>query len=136
MARILIIDKEEGPTRTLANALRRQDYDVDTLHDSVSTFAYLRKQTPELIVLDLMAAIKGKPAELPEGVRLLAQLYLDHPEIPLVVYSRSRKYRTQFWSWAAAAHLNKRDGPGPLIELAEKLLAARRRGGRKEPFAH
>jgi CheY-like chemotaxis protein len=124
MARILIIDKEEGPARDLARTLKKQGYTVDTVPDSATTFSYLRKDTPNLIVLDLMAAIKGKPAELPEGVRLLAQLYLDLPEIPLVVYSRSRKYKNQFWSWAAAAHLNKKDGPEPVVEVIQRLLSA------------
>ncbi|MCK4771575.1 MAG: hypothetical protein KAT18_01540 [Candidatus Latescibacteria bacterium] len=126
MARILVIDKEEGPARALVSALKKQGYDVDITHDSASTFSYLRTQTPHLIVLDLMAAIKGKPAELPEGVRLLAQLYLDFPEIPLVVYSRSRKYKNQFWSWSAAAHLSKKDGPAPVIEVVGRLLSARK----------
>jgi|GEM_PF-2037581 len=126
MARILIIDKEEGPTKALKTALKKQGYHADVLHDSASAFSYLRTEVPRLIVLDLMAAVKGKPAELPEGIRLLAQLYLDFPEIPLVVYSRSRKYKNQFWSWAAAAHLNKKDGPGPVIEVIERLLTSRK----------
>jgi len=122
MALILIIDREDGPAAELAGALKLQGYEIERVRDSLSTFEFLRRRTPRLVILDLMAAIKGKPGEQPEGVRLLAQLYLDHPETPLVVYSRSRKYRQQFWSWAAAAHLGKRDGPGPLIDLVERLL--------------
>lgn len=124
MALILIIDSEDGPAGTLANALKKSGHEVARVSDTSSTFEYIRKRVPQLVVLDLMAAVKGKPDELPEGIRLLAQLYLDHPEVPLVVYSRSRKYRQQFWSWAAAAHQSKRDGPEPLIEVVEKLLGS------------
>jgi CheY-like chemotaxis protein len=123
MARILIIDKEEGPVRALTAALKKQGYTVDKVADSASAFSYLRNETPNLIILDLMAAVKGKPAELPEGVRLLAQLVLDFPEIPLVVYSRSRKYKNQFWSWSAAAHLSKKDGTEPVVQVIGKLLS-------------
>ncbi len=123
MALILIIDREDGPALELAGSMKKRGYEVERVQDSQSTFDFLRHRTPRLFVLDLMAAIRGKPGEQPEGIRLLAQLYLDHPEIPLVVYSRSRKYRQQFWSWAAAAHMGKRDGPDPLIDLIERLLS-------------
>ena len=123
MARILIIDREEIPVRALTSALKKQSHSVEIVTDSATTFSYLRNETPNLIILDLMAAVKGKPTELPEGVRLLAQLYLDFPEIPLVVYSRSRKYKNQFWSWSAAAHLSKKDGTEPVIQVIDKLLS-------------
>ena len=122
MALILIIDREDGPTGELTRLLEERHYEVEVVRDPPSTYDFLRERTPRLVVLDLMAAIRGRPTEQPEGVRLLAQLYHDHPEIPLVVYSRSRKYRQQFWSWAATAHLSKTNGPGPLIELIERLL--------------
>ena len=122
MALILVIDREDGPADELTRLLEKRGYEVEVVRDSPSTYEFLRGQTPRLVILDLMAAIRGRPAEQPEGVRLLAQLYLDHPEVPLVVYSRSRKYRQQFWSWAAAAHLSKANGPGPLIDLVERLL--------------
>jgi len=122
MALILIIDREDGPADELTRILKDRGYEVEVVRDSRSTYEFLRGQTPRLVILDLMAAIRGRPAEQPDGVRLLAQLYLDHPEIPLVVYSRSRKYRQQFWSWAATAHLSKTNGPGPLIDLVERLL--------------
>jgi CheY-like chemotaxis protein len=123
MARILIIDREESQVRTLTAALKKQGHSIETVTDSATTFSYLRNETPNLIILDLMAAVKGKPAELPEGVRLLAQLYLDFPEIPLVVYSRSRKYKNQFWSWSAAAHLSKKDGTEPVVQVIDRLLS-------------
>lgn len=123
MARILIIDREESQVRTLTSALKKQGHSVETVTDSATTFSYLRNETPNLIILDLMAAVKGKPAELPEGVRLLAQLYLDFPETPLVVYSRSRKYKNQFWSWSAAAHLSKKDGTEPVVRVIDRLLS-------------
>ena len=123
MARILIIDREESQVRTLTAALKKQGHSIETVTDSATTFSYLRNETPNLIILDLMAAVKGKPAELPEGVRLLAQLYLDFPETPLVVYSRSRKYKNQFWSWSAAAHLSKKDGTEPVVRVIDRLLS-------------
>jgi len=122
MAHILIIDSEDTAAGQLAGALKKRGFEVDRVADTAATFAFLRVRVPQLFILDLMAAVRGRPNEPPEGVRLLAQLYLDHPEVPLVVFSRSRKYRQQFWSWAAAAHISKRDGTGEVIEVVEKLL--------------
>jgi DNA-binding response OmpR family regulator len=122
MAHILIIDSEATAAGELAAKLKRRGYTVDRVTDTAATFAFLRDRVPQLFILDLMTAVRGHPNEPPEGVRLLAQLYLDHPEVPLIVFSRSRKYRQQFWSWAAAAHISKRDGTGDVIEVVEKLL--------------
>ncbi len=122
MAHILIIDTEDSAVAELKRALKKHGHTADRVSDTPGTFTYLRQRIPQLFILDLMAAIRGRPSELPEGVRLLAQLYLDHPEVPMIVYSRSRKYRKQFWSWAAAAHISKRDGIGEVMKVVDRLL--------------
>ncbi len=125
MAHILVIDSEDTAANELIRVLKKKGHTADRVRDTAATYAYLRERVPSLFILDLMAAIRGRPTDLPEGVRLLAQLYLDHPEVPLIVYSRSRKYRQQFWSWAAAAHISKREGTATLTEVIEKLLGSR-----------
>ena len=124
MAKILVIDRQEGPAGALASALEESGYEVAQVGDTASTYAFIRNQTPDLVILDLMEIREDQADNEPEGVKLLAQLYLDHPEVPLVVYSDSKGYKDQFWSWAAAAHLDKRKGPGPVIAVVEELLGA------------
>jgi DNA-binding response OmpR family regulator len=122
MAYILVIDREEGPARALASALEEAGYAVEVVEDTGSTFALIRNNTPRLVILDLMEIVEGQVDNQPEGVKLLAQLYLDHPEVPLVVYSESKSYKEQFWSWAAAGHLNKAKGPGQVVTVVNELL--------------
>jgi DNA-binding NtrC family response regulator len=124
MAYILVIDREEGAARALVSALEESGYEVEVVEDTASTFALIRNNTPRLVILDLMDVMESQADPQPEGVKLLAQLYLDHPEIPLVVYSESKSYKEQFWSWAAAAHLDKARGPGQVIPVVNELLGA------------
>ena len=124
MAYILVIDREEGPARALASALEEAGYVVEVDEDTASTFALIRNNTPRLVVVDLMEISEGQTDSQPEGVKLLAQLYLDHPEVPLVVYSKSKSYKEQFWSWAAADHLDKAKGPGQVVTVVDELLGA------------
>ncbi len=122
MAFILVVDREEGPAGALTSALEQHGYEVDRVTDTASTYALIRNRTPRLVVLDLMHASEDQDDSQPEGVKLLAQLYLDHPEVPLIVYSEEKSYKDQFWSWAAAAHLDKRKGPDQVVTVIDELL--------------
>ncbi len=122
MSRVLVVDREEGPAGALASALEEKGFQVDRVSVSESAYAYLRKQAPRMIVIDLMEAVPDHPADQPEGIKLLAQFYLDHPEIPLIVYTDAPGYREHFWSWAAAAHISKSEGPEKVLEVMEELM--------------
>jgi DNA-binding response OmpR family regulator len=122
MAFILVVDREEGPAGALTSALEKHGYEVDRVVDTSSTFALIRTRVPRLVVLDLMQATEDQDDSQPEGVKLLAQLYLDHPEVPFIVYSTETSYKEEFWSWAAAAHLDKSKGPDQVIAVVEELL--------------
>ena len=122
MSRVLVIDREEGPAGALASALEKKGFEVDRVTDPESTYAYLRKQVPQVIIIDLMDEVPDHPADQPAGIKLLAQCYLDHPEIPLLVYTDAPGYREHFWSWAAAAHVAKSEGPPALLDVMEEML--------------
>ena len=122
MGTILVIDREEGPAGSLAERLRAAGYESDIVPDTASAYAYVRRGLPDLVVIDLMMGPGEESGSEPEGLKLLAQLYLDHPEVPLVVWTRWEGYRDQFWSWAAAAHLDKGEGPGPVLDVIDGLL--------------
>lgn len=122
MAFILVVDREEGPAGALASALEARGYGVERVADTASTYALVRDRTPRLVVLDLMEEVESREDDQPEGVKLLAQLYLDHPEVPLIVYSSEKRYKEQFWSWAAAAHLDKGKGPEQVVTVVDELL--------------
>ncbi|MFO7767357.1 MAG: response regulator [bacterium] len=121
MSRVLVIDREEGPAGTLASALEEKGYQVDRVTETESAYAYLRKEAPQVIIIDLMEEVPDHPADQPVGIKLMAQCYLEHPEIPIIVYSDAPGYREHFWSWAAAAHVSKEEGPEQVLEEVEEL---------------
>jgi CheY-like chemotaxis protein len=122
MALILVVDGETDPAGSLTQALHEQGYEAEAIADPISAYAYLRKQVPDLVVLDLMTAPPPGEETQPDGLKLLAQLYLDHPRVPIVIWSRSSGYRDLFWAWAAAAHIEKGDDLGPVLKVVRELL--------------
>ena len=122
MALILVVDGEEDLAGSLTQALHEQGYEAEAITDPISAYAYLRKQVPDLVVLDLMTAPPPGEESQPDGLKLLAQLSLDHPRVPIVIWSRSSGYRDLFWSWAAAAHIEKGEDLGPVLKVVRELL--------------
>jgi DNA-binding response OmpR family regulator len=128
MGTILVIDRERDPAETLAELLRTAGHEVDVVSDTASAYAYVRRGLPDLVVIDLMEGPGEEGGTEPEGLKLLAQLYLDHPEVPLLVWTRAGGYRDQFWSWAAAAHLDKQEGSEPVLTVVADLLGTKAGG--------
>jgi CheY-like chemotaxis protein len=122
MAAILVVDGESDPAGSLKQALQEQGYEAEAVPDAVSAYAYVRRQVPDLVVLDLMSEPPSEEGTQPDGLKLLAQLYLDHPRLPVVIWSRSTAYRDLFWSWAAAAHVEKGEGVGPVLKIVREVL--------------
>ncbi len=122
MALILVVDGEPDPAGSLTQALHEQGYDAEAILDPVSAYAFIRKQVPDLVILDLMTPPPPGKETQPDGLKLLAQLYLDHPTVPIVIWSRSTGYRDLFWSWAAAAHIDKGEDLGPVLKVVRELL--------------
>ena len=56
MSRILIADDDRELCALLADYLRREGFEVDTVHDGEATLAHLREASlrPELLILDVM----------------------------------------------------------------------------------
>ena len=90
MARLLVVDDNEDACELIARLLRRAGYEA-TCHTSPSAaLAYLAKDTPDLIVLDVM---------MPEmtGLDVLKSVRADPrlAAIPVVVYTALSDDRTR-----------------------------------------
>jgi DNA-binding NtrC family response regulator len=122
MALVLVVDREEGSARALASALEKIGYRVDQVSDGSTAYAYLRRSIPQAIVLDLMEEMPEEPHALPEGIKLLAQFHLDHPSIPLLIWTDHSGYRRHFWSRVATGHLEKSEGCDPVVKAVRRLV--------------
>jgi DNA-binding response OmpR family regulator len=78
MAKILVVDDERPIVEAIGYNLRKEGYDVLTAGDAQECIAIARRQTPDLVVLDIM---------LPSGSGLdvCRQLRLEHGNIPVLL---------------------------------------------------
>jgi len=54
MARIMIVDDDEGVVRLIKRALRHRDFTVIAAHNGLEALQMLESQRPDLVVLDVM----------------------------------------------------------------------------------
>jgi signal transduction histidine kinase len=76
--RLLVVDDDEGLLILMAETLRGEGYLVDTATSAKAARAWLDRQTPDLMILDL---------KLPDGsgTALVASLQHDHAAVPFAV---------------------------------------------------
>ena len=115
MSRILIADDDRELCALLADYLRREGFEVDTVHDGEAALARLRDAAlrPELLILDvmmpgsdgletlrelrqqhrlpvIMLSARGEPVDRVVGLELGADDYLSKPCLPRELLARVR----------------------------------------------
>lgn len=89
-ARALVVDDEPISARAVSSALHRAGFNVVTLHESVVAFAKLRKESFDLILLDLeMPGFDG--FELCERIRALPR----YQQIPIICVTGRMDFLSQ-----------------------------------------
>jgi DNA-binding response OmpR family regulator len=78
MTKVLVVEDDPGILRTVADNLRFEQYVVVTATDGETAYALLRKEQPDLIVLDLMLPRMS-------GLELCRKLRMDDAEVPVLM---------------------------------------------------
>lgn len=114
--KILIADDEEDILEIMADRLEFYGFDVRTARDGVQCLEEIRRDVPDLVLLDI---------RMPEmdGLEVLARLRQERPELPVVMVSASsdRNVAERSLSKGAFDYLLK---PFEPEELKEKVLRA------------
>ena len=120
MAKILVIDDEEGVRRVIGKILVRVGHDVLEAPDGKVALSLLKEEAADLVICDLF---------MPEmdGVEVLRQLRRDYPNLRVVAISGGAyQGRVQLLDVAkalgAVAVLGKPFQPHQLLELVNDLL--------------
>lgn len=80
MPSILVVDDEASIRRTLREILEYEDYAVSEAEDGEAAIAALRKERPDLVLLDIKMPKK-------DGMEVLAIASEEMPEVPVVMIS-------------------------------------------------
>ena len=114
MAKILIVDDEEGIRMLYAMELEDEGYDVITLPDGKNLLAIVEEESPDCIVLDI------KMREY-NGLDLLQQIRKRHYDLPVILNSAYSSFKVDLKAVAADYYVVK---SSDLSELKEKLKIA------------
>jgi two-component system nitrogen regulation response regulator NtrX len=80
MARILIVDDEQGIRKSLAGLLSDEGYEASVSGDGEAALAAVREHPPELVLLDI--AMPGR-----DGIDVLEEMRRAWPRLPVIVMS-------------------------------------------------
>lgn len=114
MAKILIVDDEEGIRMLYAMELQDEGYEVITLPDGKDLLEVVDAQEPDCIVLDI------KMREY-NGLDLLQQIRKKHDDLPVILNSAYSSFKVDLKAVAADYYVVKSSDLG---ELKEKLKVA------------
>lgn len=114
MAKILIVDDEEGIRMLYSMELQDEGYDVITLPDGKDLLEVVDRERPDCIVLDI------KMREY-SGLDLLQQLRKKYYDLPVILNSAYSSFKVDLKAVAADYYVVK---SSDLTELKEKLKVA------------
>ena len=117
MARILVVDPEEGARARFAGALAREGYDVDVAASGPEALRRLGEIPADLVVSEVR--LPGM-----DGLELLLRILDGRPKTKVVLQSTSLLFAERFTSWAADALLLKSADPRAILAEVRKLLPA------------
>ena len=122
--RVLVVDDEPDLADLVSTALRFDGCRTMTAGDADEAVRIARDFRPDIAVLDVML-----PGD--DGVRLLARLRADHPDLPAVFLTARGETRDRIAGLRAGAddYIAK---PFSLEELLARLQAVLRRTGRRD----
>ena len=114
MAKILIVDDEEGIRMLYSMELQDEGYEVLTLPDGKDLLAVVEKERPDCVVLDI------KMREY-NGLDLLQQLRKEYYDLPVILNSAYSSFKIDLKAVAADYYVVK---SSDLSELKDKLKVA------------
>ncbi|MDY6121697.1 MAG: sigma-54 dependent transcriptional regulator [Porphyromonas sp.] len=79
---ILIIDDDLAVYTSLALLLRRAGHEVEILSSSEKALQYIRRQTPDLMLMDMNFSLSTTGRE---GIELLQKMQILLPEVPVIL---------------------------------------------------
>ena len=114
MAKILIVDDEEGIRMLYSMELQDEGYQVVTLPDGKDLLSVVDKERPDCVVLDI------KMREY-NGLDLLQELRKKYYDLPVILNSAYSSFKVDLKAVAADYYVVK---SSDLSELKEKLKVA------------
>jgi len=121
--KILVVEDEETLRLLYQEELEEEGYEVFTAKNGKEGLQKLRKERPDLVILDIV---------MPEmdGIEALGRILGEQKQIPIILHTSHPGYQEDFMSWAADAYVLK---SSDLKELKDKIKGfLEKRGSNKK----
>lgn len=122
---VLVVDDNAVILKTLSLALQQHDFDVVTALDGSEAVGAVRREKPDVIVLDLSFPASCGNVEW-DGFRIMQWLKRveEAKKVPFIIITGgdAAKYKTRSLQEGAAAFFQKPINNDELVETIQKLL--------------
>jgi DNA-binding response OmpR family regulator len=115
MAKILIVEDEPNLLELYKKEMQDEGYEVLATEDGEQALDLVKKQLPDLVILD----IKIKKVD---GLKVLQEIKRFNKDIPVILNSAYETFKSDFSSWVADAYLIKTSNLDQLKIHVKKLL--------------
>ena len=112
--KIVIAEDNKAIRELIANILGELGYKVDTVTNGYELLAYLEKNNPSIIILDLMMPEK-------DGLSILGTLKQISPYSRIIIYTGYREYENSVYARTADRFLVKGCSIEDLIKAVDEL---------------
>ena len=116
---ILVIDDNREITSTIATVLKKQGYNVATAHDGNTGLTAIERDSPTVIIVDMM---------LPKASGFLLVEEINRqpapPPVIMITANEGRRHRAYAEHLGIKAYLQKPFAMGLLVELVDRFAGA------------
>lgn len=114
MHRILIVEDDLHEALLYRKEFEEEGYQVDVVHSGDEAIAYIQRNSPAVVVLDINMPVRN-------GIDTLTRLMEINNQLPVILNTAYSAYKDNFMTWAAVAYVVK---SSDLTELKEAVRRA------------
>lgn len=114
--RVVIADDNANIRSTLKDILAENGYQADAVKDGYELVAYLKKNDPRIIILDLMMPEK-------DGIEVFDCLRCIRPRTKVIVYTAFHKYEDSSLARLSDRFILKDSPPQKLLDAIKELTS-------------
>ena len=115
MPKILIVEDEPDLLELYKKEMQDEGYEVLTALDGETALDLVKKQLPDLVILDIRIRKM-------DGLKVLQEIKRFNKDIPVILNSAYDTFKSDFSSWIADAYLVKTSNLDQLKLHSRKLL--------------
>ncbi len=113
--KIVIADDNSAIRQTLKDILTEEGYLVGEVKNGYELLVYLKEQSPQIIILDLMMPEK-------DGLEVFSAVKCIIPDVKVIIYTGFQKYEKSIYTELADKFLLKSDNPEKLLQAIVELI--------------